>query len=100
MVDFNKLLQTPLPPVPRDVTFSVHWLAIEGVQPAIPQNPSVKKNALIAKKKKLNVLVKPVVAHVLSVELQKYFEEISSCVLGSDESRIALAVGSVQAGFF
>jgi transcription initiation factor TFIID subunit 6 len=99
VVDFNKLLQTPLPPVPRDVTFSAHWLAIEGVQPAIPQNPSIKKNAQVAamRKKKFNPLVKPIVAHVLSVELQRYFEEVTLSVLGSDENKIALAVGSVQA---
>ncbi len=99
VVDFNKLLQTPLPPVPRDATFSVHWLAIEGVQPAIPQNPSLKKSAQAAalRKKKLNPLVKPIVAHVLSVELQKYFEEVTTAVMGSDENKLSLAVGSVTA---
>jgi transcription initiation factor TFIID subunit 6 len=28
-----------LPSAPRQVTFKCHWLAIEGVQPDIPQNP-------------------------------------------------------------
>ncbi len=26
---------------PADTTFSVHWLAVNGVQPTIPQNPSI-----------------------------------------------------------
>lgn len=39
-VDFDKLINEPLPKVPRLPTFTTHWLAIEGVQPTIPQNPS------------------------------------------------------------
>lgn len=39
-VDFDTILTKPLPRVPLDVTFTAHWLAIEGVQPAIPQNPT------------------------------------------------------------
>ena len=31
----------PSPRRPHDVTFTSHWLAIEGVQPEIPQNPGV-----------------------------------------------------------
>lgn len=39
-VDFDSVLNKPLPKIPLDVTFTAHWLAIEGVQPAIPQNPT------------------------------------------------------------
>lgn len=96
VVDFNVLLQEPPPPVPRDVTFSVHWLAIEGVQPAIPQNPSQKKKAQgISRKKKANPSVKPVVQHVLSVELQRYFEELCKAVLSGDQETFGLALSSV-----
>ena len=38
VVDFTAVLAQPLPPPPLDVTVSVHWLAIEGVQPSIPPN--------------------------------------------------------------
>ncbi|CCH57949.1 hypothetical protein TBLA_0A01500 [Henningerozyma blattae CBS 6284] len=41
--DLEKLLQQPLPPIPRLPTFSAHWLAVEGVQPAIPQNPRLQE---------------------------------------------------------
>ena len=40
-VDFDKLINEPLPQVPRLPTFSTHWLAVEGVQPAIIQNPNL-----------------------------------------------------------
>ena len=96
VVDFNKLLQAPLPPAPRDVSFTVHWLAVEGVQPAIPQNPSLKKKAAAQlRKAKANPLIKPLVSHVLSVELQRYFEEVTKAVHGQDESALQLAIDSV-----
>lgn len=38
-IEFEKLINQDLPKVPRQTTFTAHWLAIEGVQPMIPQNP-------------------------------------------------------------
>ena len=38
VVDFTAVLAQPLPPPPVDVQLSVHWLAIEGVQPTLPHN--------------------------------------------------------------
>lgn len=38
--EFEKLINQELPRVPRQATFTAHWLAIEGVQPTVPQNPS------------------------------------------------------------
>ena len=38
-IEFEKLINQELPSVPRQTTFTAHWLAIEGVQPMIPQNP-------------------------------------------------------------
>eukprot|EP00013_Stygamoeba_regulata_P017234 CAMPEP_0177681514 /NCGR_PEP_ID=MMETSP0447-20121125/30761_1 /TAXON_ID=0 /ORGANISM="Stygamoeba regulata, Strain BSH-02190019" /LENGTH=534 /DNA_ID=CAMNT_0019190945 /DNA_START=109 /DNA_END=1713 /DNA_ORIENTATION=+ len=37
---FQELMDAPLPKCPREPTLAAHWLAIEGVQPAIRQNPS------------------------------------------------------------
>lgn len=39
-LDLEEIVNGPLPPVPLDVTYTAHWLAIDGVQPAIIQNPS------------------------------------------------------------
>lgn len=38
-IELEKLINQELPKVPRQTTFTAHWLAIEGVQPMIPQNP-------------------------------------------------------------
>ncbi|KAJ3092744.1 hypothetical protein HK100_006876 [Physocladia obscura] len=39
-IDLDQLINAPLPPLPLDVAFTAHWLAIDGVQPAIVQNPT------------------------------------------------------------
>ncbi|KAL2386640.1 hypothetical protein RJZ90_000499 [Blastomyces dermatitidis] len=94
-VDFEKLINAPLPRVPREITFTAHWLAVEGVQPTIPQNPTgadsrnielVSKgpnaNAnLAAMSGNDNVSVKPLVKHILSKELQLYFEKVCTAFL-------------------
>ncbi|KAI5952689.1 taf6 [Candida jiufengensis] len=38
-IEFEKLINQELPKVPRKTTFTAHWLAIEGIQPMVPQNP-------------------------------------------------------------
>ncbi|KAK5111335.1 hypothetical protein LTR62_005175 [Meristemomyces frigidus] len=93
-VDFEKLINAPLPKVPREMSFTAHWLAVEGVQPSIPQNPltdprsaelaakgSGANNTLAAISGNDNVSVKPLVKHVLSKELQLYFSRISTAIL-------------------
>jgi transcription initiation factor TFIID subunit 6 len=103
-VDFEKLINAPLPKVPREISFTAHWLAVEGVQPSIPQNPTQADqrnqelaakgqgaNTLAAVSGNDNVAVKPLVKHVLSKELQLYFERICSAILDetNDEYRTA-----------
>jgi transcription initiation factor TFIID subunit 6 len=103
--DFEKLINAPLPKVPREITYTAHWLAVEGVQPSLPQNPTQadqRSQELTAKGQSANptlaamggndnVSVKPLVKHVLSKELQLYFERICSAILdeNNDEYRIA-----------
>ena len=101
-LEFEKLINAPLPKVPREMTFTAHWLAVEGVQPSIPQNPtqadqrnqelSAKGGAnqyLSAMSGNDNVSVKPLVKHVLSKELQQYFERICGAIMDdtNDEYR-------------
>jgi transcription initiation factor TFIID subunit 6 len=38
-LDFDEILSAELPSLPRMPSLSSHWLAVEGVQPAIPENP-------------------------------------------------------------
>ena len=118
VIDLSRFLQAPLPPQvttrppdptgcrsspplpppfarkPHEVTFTKHWLAVEGVQPAIPQNPpmaghadevaelaegELKPTATVADgeggaaevvAKDVPVVIKPVVRHELSREQQ------------------------------
>lgn len=104
-VDFEKLINAPLPKVPREISLTAHWLAVEGVQPSIPQNPTSADSRhqdllpkgpganpnLAAVSGNDNVSIKPLVKHVLSKELQLYFERICSAVLDqqNDEYRNA-----------
>lgn len=59
-IEFEKLINQELPKVPRQTTFTAHWLAIEGVQPMIPQNP------LASEIKNLPPIVRGATSSVLS----------------------------------
>lgn len=99
-VDFEKIINQPLPKVPRATSFTAHWLAIEGVQPTIPQNPLPSEVAMIPPSVRgsqvthsvsalaSDVEVKPLVKHVISKELQIYFDKVVEALLQSakDES--------------
>lgn len=40
VLDFNTIIHAPLPKAPRLPSFAAHFLAVEGVQPAVPANPA------------------------------------------------------------
>ncbi|KAI1253687.1 hypothetical protein MGN70_004079 [Eutypa lata] len=94
-VDFEKLINAPLPKVPRDMSFTAHWLAVEGVQPSIPQNPTTTESrgqdllpkgpggnpALAALAGHENATLKTAVKHIISKELTLYFEKIQAALL-------------------
>ncbi|EEF33418.1 transcription initiation factor tfiid, putative [Ricinus communis] len=86
-IDFKDVIEAPLPKAPLDTSIVCHWLAIEGVQPAIPENapleviappPDGKNNEL---KDGLPVDIKLPVRHVLSRELQLYFDKITELTM-------------------
>ncbi|CAN8095859.1 unnamed protein product [Discula destructiva] len=111
-VEFEKLINAPLPKVPRDATFTAHWLAIEGVQPNIPQNPSTAESrsqelvpkgpganpALAALAGNDNVSFRPHVRHIISKELVLYFDRIQSAILddNSDDEVRQLREAALQ----
>jgi transcription initiation factor TFIID subunit 6 len=111
-VDFEKLINAPLPKVTREVTFTTHWLAIEGVQPATAQNPthteaarlsegtpkgSNATSSLAATAGNNDVNIKPQVKHILSKEHQLYFERVCSIVMDEgNESIRASALSSLR----
>ncbi|KAH8177038.1 TATA box binding protein associated factor (TAF) domain-containing protein [Sarocladium implicatum] len=114
-MDFEKLINAPLPKIPRDMNFTAHWLAIEGVQPSIPQNPTSSEArpdnllpkgpganpALSALAGNDNIASKPSVKHIVSKELILYFDKIQAAILDDnpDEEVVRLrqaALGSVR----
>ncbi|KAK9137602.1 hypothetical protein Sjap_008196 [Stephania japonica] len=94
-VEFKDVIEAPLPKAPLEPGVIAHWLAIEGVQPAIPENAPVE--ALVApsdtKKSEIKEEVLPVdirlpVKHVLSRELQSYFDKITELTVNKSDSML------------
>lgn len=105
-----------LPSAPRQVTFKCHWLAINGVQPEIPQNPPKPSRQAAAAQPGENASgdaaapggpsaaaraieeaeIKPPVRHVLTKEQQLFFEKITSTLLGVDPTLYHAAINSLR----
>ncbi|PVZ98363.1 hypothetical protein BB558_002420 [Smittium angustum] len=109
-IDLSTIINEPLPKIPPKVTYTTHWLAIEGVQPNIPQNPTsseaddVKKQPLTTSAPETNNVFQnqtssgtaPLVKHVLSKEHQLYFECVKDSLLSSEKSIQAAAYECVS----
>ncbi|ELQ76716.1 Transcription initiation factor TFIID, subunit TAF6, partial [Trachipleistophora hominis] len=93
-VDLEDFLNQPLPKMPLKPKITSHWLAIEGVQPQIPQNPiimekpSLKQDPLVTYTEESEL--KQTTKHVISKELQLYYEKILSFL--EDNEKITLAI--------
>ncbi|KAJ0052510.1 hypothetical protein Pint_01916 [Pistacia integerrima] len=114
-VDFKDVIEAPLPKAPLDTAIVCHWLAIEGTQPAIPENAPVEGWCLIQRpyqillyfsilvsslpvitpppdgknneqKDGLPVDIKLPVRHILSRELQLYFDKITELTVSRSDS--------------
>jgi len=108
-VDVEALLQEPLPKSPQPMVLTSHWLAIEGIQPKIPQNPTIPQvtangeampslastaapTSAIGQARLQRELaaedaeIKPPVKHVLSRELQLYYDTIIADLLADPKS--------------
>lgn len=95
--------------IPNDLSLRAHWLAIEGVQPAIPENPEIinresqKKEIAEGilksnekKRKTENVKVKQMTTHDVSYEYQLFFKEITEACVGCDETKRNEALSSLS----
>ncbi|KAK3404394.1 transcription initiation factor TFIID subunit 6 [Eucalyptus grandis] len=92
-VDIKDVIEAPLPKAPLDTAVLCHWLAIEGVQPAIPENAPVevitapsRVKSQEQKEDALPVDIRLPIRHVLSRELQIYFEKITELTMRSPDS--------------
>ncbi|KAE9554185.1 hypothetical protein FO519_002606 [Halicephalobus sp. NKZ332] len=101
-----------------DVLVTPHWLVIDGIQPAIPENPlkesdnkkDEKKsteevrlsNTLILKEmakkvpKAEHVEVKTTTTHTVPLEQQVFFKEIMETVMCSDEAKRTIALATLK----
>ncbi|KAB1215129.1 Transcription initiation factor TFIID subunit 6 [Morella rubra] len=89
-VEFKEVIEAPLPRAQLDTSVRAHWLAIEGVQPAIPENASVEAPSDCKKSEytedRLPIDIKAPVRHVLSRELQLYLEKITELTVKKSSS--------------
>ncbi|KAJ3129340.1 Transcription initiation factor TFIID subunit 6 [Nowakowskiella sp. JEL0407] len=111
-IDLDEIINGPLPPVPVDVVRTAHWLAIEGVQPIIPQNPhpdelqaklaasSTIRPASNMPPKQNDPITqtdeKSTVKNVLSKELQIFYDRITAALLSPHQESRKLAIESLQ----
>lgn len=127
-IDLETFLASPIPKAPLKAHFTAHWLAIEGVQPLIPENPPpaaisavscsekqaqlaavpdtkepTDKAILVTAKKDISLLsaqddaeVTPCVKHVLSKEMQMFFETIIGCINSAKEEDRSCALESLK----
>eukprot|EP00698_Gefionella_okellyi_P004198 TRINITY_DN13910_c0_g1_i1.p1 TRINITY_DN13910_c0_g1~~TRINITY_DN13910_c0_g1_i1.p1 ORF type:complete len:436 (+),score=98.10 TRINITY_DN13910_c0_g1_i1:47-1354(+) len=105
-IDLADIINRNLPKCPLDISVAAHWLAVEGVQPAIPQNPppAMDVQPTVIKKRRPPTEessaqqpphIRPRVEHHISRELQFYFEKVTAAVKGTDETLKATAYDSL-----
>ncbi|XP_058218813.1 transcription initiation factor TFIID subunit 6-like isoform X2 [Rhododendron vialii] len=91
-VEFKDVIEAPLPKAPLDTAVVAHWLAIEGVQPTIPENVSIEvptdHKKTDYKEDGALVDIKLPAKHVLSRELQLYFDKVTELAVNKSGSII------------
>nr|GAT56810.1 transcription initiation factor TFIID complex 60 kDa subunit [Mycena chlorophos] len=118
-IDFERVLREERITLPRGVSWTAHWLAVEGVQPLIPENPpaipkeiapDIKPTVLTngigpapataAAKRQEEQLQQQqqLVKQVLSRELQLYYTRLTSSLLppGADDGKRDAALASLR----
>ncbi|KAK1391886.1 Transcription initiation factor TFIID subunit 6 [Heracleum sosnowskyi] len=92
-VDFKNVIKAPMSKTPQDTSVVSRWLAVEGVEPATPETTLFEALASPSDSKKVEYKddevsadVKYPVKHVLSRELQLYFEKITELTVGRSDS--------------
>ncbi|ELA42779.1 uncharacterized protein VICG_00094 [Vittaforma corneae ATCC 50505] len=92
-IDLEEYLEKPLPKIPLKPYVQSHWLAIEGVQPPIQQNPiliekpAAKQDSLSMYQEDLEL--KQQNKHLLTKELSMYFEKILQTMETDPETAIS-----------
>ncbi|CAD6567611.1 MAG: hypothetical protein TREMPRED_003748 [Tremellales sp. Tagirdzhanova-0007] len=91
-IDFATYLKQPLPPGLANsagVTWKAHWLAVEGVQPAIPENPAPGSRAGPSRTPAPvtgSAALRPSARSTLPQELQLYFSRLTTSLIPSSSA--------------
>lgn len=118
-VDFDRVLREEKIVIPKGVNWTAHWLAVEGVQPLIPENPpAIPREEPTAnaaangktpqspplKQQQANQQNQPsqLVKQVLSRELQLYYTRLTTSLLPpstsqADTAKRTAALASLRA---
>lgn len=84
LADFLRREAAILPPPPTEIACKQHWLAVDGVQPQIPQNPSGLMTAPASMEARsaaeAGLQVNQLQSSLLSEELQLYFARVTSAM--------------------
>ncbi|KAJ8331166.1 hypothetical protein BDV3_002482 [Batrachochytrium dendrobatidis] len=111
--DLDDLINRPLPPVPLEATYTAHWLAVDGAQPRIVQNPTPSDGqtttetlqattSTIRRGEKSLTSTSDTTQHpllvkeVLTKELQMYYEKITEMLTSEDLEIRSLAIESIS----
>ncbi|EFO25376.1 hypothetical protein LOAG_03111 [Loa loa] len=118
-VEITPVVNAPAAKLPLETNIKSHWLVIDGVQPAVPENPapvvqketpvvvaiekatvdtglSILSKAHRGLQQTEQVQIKTTSTHALSVEQQVFFKEITEAIMGSDDTRRTEALYSLQ----
>ncbi|KAH9462076.1 hypothetical protein MJO29_003236 [Puccinia striiformis f. sp. tritici] len=107
-IDLTKVLAADLPPVPQETSYTAHWLAVEGIQPAIPQNPTpaelkshpafsgLQSSAIPSSSKQAPESQNLTTKEHLSRELRLYFDRVTAAALSNDSSSKTAALASLS----
>ena len=106
-IDFDRVLKEEKLSLPLGVRWTAHWLAVEGVQPLIPENPPAVPRDDTAAPPRMTAAISPgkrqqqqatLVKQVLSQELQLYYARLTSSLLppSSDTTKRTAALASLR----
>lgn len=87
-INLDDLLSQSLPKAPLDIALKSHWLAIDGIQPSIPENPPP-----ICKEEQLKDNIQPIAKgdHINEIKVEEMMtQEDEKPVLMSKESKKSL----------
>jgi len=83
-IDLSELAKQPLPKIPLAPQVSFHWLAVDGSQPKIPENPN------------LIVVDREIQPSALPREMQFFYSRTTGSILAQDKNTLPAIMHAFQ----